>query len=96
MWNPTTPSKYVSSGKCWLTFFLTEASVTNFRSAAKHRFNADEDDWGFTRFCDLQKLKESPWDGHDSPLIDDDEVNITAYVRVVKDPTGVLWHNFLK
>lgn len=26
----------------------------------------------------------------------DDEAIITAYVRVVKDPTGVLWHSFQK
>jgi len=30
------------------------------------------------------------------PLVQDDEANITAYVRVVKDPTGVLWHSFQK
>jgi ubiquitin carboxyl-terminal hydrolase 7 len=52
-------------------------------------------DWGFTRFLDLQKLAQ-PWEGHDSLLIDNDEVNITVYIRVVEDPTGVLWHNFLK
>ena len=29
-----------------------------------------------------------------SDLIENDAANITAYVRVVKDETGVLWHNF--
>ena len=28
------------------------------------------------------------------PLIETDTCNITAYVRIYKDPTGVLWHNF--
>lgn len=32
----------------------------------------------------------------DRPLVEDDRANLTAYVRVVKDPTGVLWHNFVK
>jgi ubiquitin carboxyl-terminal hydrolase 7 len=35
--------------------------------------------------------------GHNSrPTIEDDAADITAYLRVVDDPTGVLWHNFVK
>jgi ubiquitin carboxyl-terminal hydrolase 7 len=51
---------------------------------AHHRFNVAEPDWGFTRF----------WDGQQTSLNQNEEANITAYVRVVKDPTGVLWHSF--
>lgn len=29
-------------------------------------------------------------------MVENDAVNCTAYVRIYKDPTGVLWHNFLK
>ena len=29
-------------------------------------------------------------------MVENDAVNITAYVRIYKDPTGVLWHNFIK
>lgn len=29
-------------------------------------------------------------------MVEKDAVNITAYVRILKDPTGVLWHNFIK
>ena len=29
-------------------------------------------------------------------MIEKQTVNVSAYVRVVKDPTGVLWHNFVK
>lgn len=29
-------------------------------------------------------------------MVENDAVNVTAYVRIYKDPTGVLWHNFLK
>ncbi|EYE98524.1 ubiquitin-specific protease UBP15 [Aspergillus ruber CBS 135680] len=61
---------------------------------ATHRFNADEGDWGFTRFCELRRLFGVPWEGRDVPLVQNDEAKITAYVRVVKDPTGVLWHSF--
>ncbi|KAJ6022176.1 ubiquitin C-terminal hydrolase, partial [Penicillium herquei] len=61
---------------------------------ATHRFTVDEGDWGFTRFYDLRTLFNEPWEGKGVPVVQDDEANITAYVRVVKDPTGVLWHSF--
>ncbi|KAG9126664.1 hypothetical protein FRC07_002537 [Ceratobasidium sp. 392] len=67
---------------------------TNFVcSHAHHRFIAEECDWGFTRFHDLRKL----FTGIDGkrPIIDNDESEITVFVRVLKDPTGVLWHNFV-
>lgn len=63
---------------------------------ATHRFNADEGDWGFTRFCELRRLFSAPFEGHGAPLVQNEEANVTAYVRVVKDPTGVLWHSFQK
>ncbi|KAL4789589.1 hypothetical protein BDV19DRAFT_373829 [Aspergillus venezuelensis] len=66
----------------------------NISHVATHRFNADEGDWGFTRFCELRRLFHVPWEGHGVPLVQNDEANVTAYVRVVKDPTGVLWHSF--
>ncbi|KAI5301090.1 hypothetical protein KEM56_001970 [Ascosphaera pollenicola] len=64
--------------------------------SATHRFTPEESDWGFTRFCELRRLFNQPWDSSKSsrPLIENDCVNLTTYVRVVKDPTGVLWHNF--
>ena len=62
--------------------------------SANHRFNAKEGDWGFTRFVELRKAFSAPWEGHDRHLVENDEAQVTAYVRVLKDPTGVLWHNF--
>ncbi|KAJ5182979.1 Ubiquitin carboxyl-terminal hydrolase 21 [Penicillium capsulatum] len=61
---------------------------------ATHRFTAEEGDWGFTKFYDMRTLFTEPWEDKGVPLVENDEANITAYVRVVKDPTGVLWHNF--
>jgi ubiquitin carboxyl-terminal hydrolase 7 len=63
---------------------------------ATHRFNPDEGDWGFTRFTELRKLFIGPWENKDRPMVEDDCANITAYVRIIKDPTNVLWHNFIK
>ncbi|KAF2719013.1 cysteine proteinase [Polychaeton citri CBS 116435] len=62
---------------------------------ASHRFTADEGDWGFTRFADKNRIFAAKFDGHDRPLVENDGAVMTAYVRVLKDPTGVLWHNFV-
>ncbi|EMC94149.1 hypothetical protein BAUCODRAFT_74418 [Baudoinia panamericana UAMH 10762] len=62
---------------------------------ASHRFTADEGDWGFTRFADKNRIFASKFDGSDRPLVENDCAKMTAYVRVLKDPTGVLWHNFV-
>lgn len=65
------------------------------RAEAQHRFTNDEQDWGFTRFVELRKLF-TPADSRLKPIIENDETVITAFVRVLKDETGVLWSNFLK
>jgi ubiquitin carboxyl-terminal hydrolase 7 len=65
------------------------------QSQASHRFNHEEQDWGFTRFVELKKLYQ-PADSRPKAVIENDEVEITAFVRVLKDETGVLWHNFQK
>lgn len=62
---------------------------------AHHRFTADECDWGFTRFHELRKLYVTG-DPQKRPIIENDESIITVFVRVLVDPTGVLWHNFVK
>ncbi|KAK0873290.1 ubiquitin-specific protease ubp15 [Friedmanniomyces endolithicus] len=62
---------------------------------ASHRFTAEEGDWGFTRFADKNRIFAAKYDGFDRPLVEGDMARVTAYVRVLKDPTGVLWHNFV-
>lgn len=63
-------------------------------SQAHHRFTAEEMDWGFTRFNEFRKLAV-PLDNRVRPIIEDDQAVVSAFVRVLKDPTGVLWHNFI-
>lgn len=63
--------------------------------AAHHRFTKEEGDWGFTRFVESRKLFNVPWENSARPLLENGTANITAYVRLVEDETGVLWHNFL-
>ena len=71
------------------------SNLTQFL-VATHRFNAEEGDWGFTRFFDLRRLFTHQFEGKSTTLVHNDEAYVTAYVRVVKDPTGVLWHSLQK
>lgn len=36
------------------------------------------------------------WDGSGKSMVENDAVNLTAYLRIYQDPTGVLWHKFIK
>lgn len=63
-------------------------------SHAHHRFIAEECDWGFTRFSELRKLFNTQ-EGHTRPTIENESAEVTVFVRVLEDPTGVLWHNFV-
>ncbi|KAI8066595.1 hypothetical protein BC940DRAFT_275132 [Gongronella butleri] len=54
--------------------------------SGQHRFQSDESDWGFTRFMEMAKMENE--------YIEQGAVRISVIVKVVKDPTGVLWHNF--
>lgn len=96
LWNPNDPSIQLSHGKSEPADIPNSISYAYHLVVATHRFNADEGDWGFTRFCELRRLFTVAWEGHGVPLVQNDEANVTAYVRVVKDPTGVLWHSFQK
>ncbi|KAJ2451332.1 ubiquitin-specific protease ubp15, partial [Coemansia sp. RSA 2424] len=62
-------------------------------NTANHRFTAEEGDWGFTRFADIRHLLTAPDEGT-AALIENRRVRISAYVRVIRDPLGVLWHSF--
>lgn len=62
---------------------------------AHHRFNASESDWGFTKFYEVRKLFAPGFETKQRPMVENDAANMTAYVRIVKDETGVLWHNFV-
>jgi hypothetical protein len=69
-------------------------NIYQFNLAVNHRFCSDEKDWGFTKFVEISKLIQ-PYEGQ-VPLIVNDKTNISVYIKVIKDPTGVLWHNFKK
>ena len=63
-------------------------------SDAHHRFTAGDLGRGFTCFSELDELFE-PRPGHSHPTIEDDSAVVSVYVRVLEDPSDVLWHNFV-
>ncbi|ANZ75718.1 BA75_03298T0 [Komagataella pastoris] len=63
-------------------------------NASYHRFNQDVTDWGFSTFLELRNLHRAS-KSYDKPFLFDNKLNITVYVRVIKDHTGVLWHSFV-
>ena len=96
LWNRNDPTIKVLLSKALGTLHFFKDHNSNFFVAAHHRFNAEESDWGFTRFAELRKLFHPSWEDKGRPMIENESVNITAYLRIYKDPTGVLWHNFFK
>lgn len=61
---------------------------------SNHRFNNSNKDWGFSNFIDLNHLKyQSQY--KPSGFLSNDSLNISLFVRILKDPTGVLWHDFI-
>ncbi|CEP64996.1 ubiquitin-specific protease UBP15 LALA0_S16e00298g [Lachancea lanzarotensis] len=63
-------------------------------NVSHHRFCATDTDWGFATFMGLETLKKRT-SSRNSGFLVNNQVNISVFVRTLKDPTGVLWHNFL-
>ncbi|KAF9649122.1 cysteine proteinase [Thelephora ganbajun] len=60
---------------------------------ARHRFIPEECTWGFSCFSELRELFQ-PQPGRNRPIIEGGSTVVSAYVRVLEDPTGVTWHTF--
>lgn len=89
--NPDDPSCYITHGINHIIFLCIKLI---FMIAAQHRFSKLEADWGFTGFISHKELKEGV---NDKPgFLVNDTVVLTTIVRLIKDQTGVLWHNFIK
>ncbi|KAJ3261949.1 hypothetical protein HDU77_000537 [Chytriomyces hyalinus] len=60
---------------------------------AQHRYNPNEEDWGFNHLCKLTHLYTA-CDGLAKPLVENNQLDIIIYMRAIKDESGILWHNF--
>ncbi|KAI9357685.1 ubiquitin carboxyl-terminal hydrolase 5 [Zopfochytrium polystomum] len=63
-------------------------------SVANHRYNPTETDWGFSALVKFAQLFGTP-ENQSRPLLENDQTTFVAVMRIYKDPTGVLWHNFV-
>jgi ubiquitin carboxyl-terminal hydrolase 7 len=88
------PENFVCCLQFSLVLWNPEAPWIYTHHTAHHRFTKEEGDWGFTRFIELRKLWSTPWDESGRCMAEGKKANMTAYVRIVEDETGVLWHNF--
>ena len=92
--NPHDPTIYTVAS----TYYNRSGRSQELRvtlTAAHHRFTAKDRDWGFTRFGHLDEFYQ-PQPGHDRPTIEEGSAVISVYMRIIEDPTGVLWHNFVE
>lgn len=92
---PDMPDDWSSCVQFALVMWNSNDPSIYHHHAAHHRFTKEEGDWGFTRFLELRKMFNMPWPGTDRPLVENQAVNISAYVKVVEDETGVLWHSLV-
>ncbi|PIA18575.1 hypothetical protein COEREDRAFT_91001 [Coemansia reversa NRRL 1564] len=94
---PNTRKETTADWHLCAMFCLTMSNIDDpelFRhSHTHHRYVPEESDWGFTKFTELRHIM-TPADAETPPLLDGGRVRISAFVRVIKDPLGVLWHNF--
>ena len=89
------PDDFVCCIQFGLVLWNPEDPELYIHHTAHHRFTKEEGDWGFTRFVELRKLRNTPLDIRGRHLLSQSRrMNITTYIRLVKDETGVLWHNF--
>ena len=89
--SPASISSIISPRK----FKLSKESVNGRSQDSFHRFCSEEPDWGFTHFCSLSAFVQGIPEANIAPLASSTgATQIIAKVRVVKDVTGVLWHNF--
>ncbi|RKP22224.1 hypothetical protein SYNPS1DRAFT_26123, partial [Syncephalis pseudoplumigaleata] len=71
----------------------TEVPTQFHKNYAQHRFNNDESDWGFTKFIQLREATYAAYPD-ERPILENGAATITVLLRILKDPTGMLWHNF--
>ncbi|EPY51310.1 ubiquitin carboxy terminal hydrolase Ubp22 [Schizosaccharomyces cryophilus OY26] len=80
---------------CQFALIISNLNNPSLRvaSAAHCRYSPEIADWGFTQFTETKRLlsRESPVA---PPIVEDGALRINAYVRILDDPTGVLWHSF--
>lgn len=61
----------------------------------QHRFNQSESDWGYSTLITPWALLRGDASMNKEPLLDNGRLVLALRVQVIKDATGMLWHNFV-
>lgn len=93
--NFTFPPTKVSSLSPRKVKSFPKVPINGHSQESFHRFCNEEPDWGFNHFCPLSAFTNGIAEENVGPLASYlGCTQIIAKIRVVKDETGVLWHNF--
>lgn len=100
--NPTPKNKTSEEWSCCVQFsiFFSRPGQDDVHvgKVSYYRFSEVDTDWGFSDMIEIEKLKTRYKELKDTVptglLIDENNLNVTCYIRVIKDETGVTWHNF--
>ncbi|PPR04411.1 hypothetical protein CVT26_004236, partial [Gymnopilus dilepis] len=91
------PDVLIAQNECVEAMFLAtnveDPSIYAIGPTFQHRYTGKDDDWGFHRFYLLKDLLK-PEEGQSKAVVEGNSMQIKAYVRLINDPTGVLWHSF--
>jgi ubiquitin carboxyl-terminal hydrolase 7 len=90
--NPIDPTVYIVHRASPRSLLGLDSFLDGLFADAYHRFTPEEPNWAFTQFAKVQSLYHVR-DGHSRPLAENGRTEVTAFVRVIRDPTGLLWHN---
>ena len=85
-----------TSAKAICAVFAISFNILNISTkpvVATHRFTLQESDWGFNQFYKLSLLTTNHPELN-QPILSNGTFTLSVKVRVVDDPTGVLWHTF--
>ena len=71
----------------------------HFPNQSSHRFSKSNTDWGFSSLIEIRSLmsnKNFKSQPSDYPILEKNQLNITAFVRVIDDSsTGTLWNSLV-
>ena len=92
---PDAPSDWYVCAQFAIVIYNPTNPKKHRETSASHRFYCNETDWGFTQYLNIRQSYQRSAHTNETPIAKGgNDTNITAYVRVVKDPTGVLWHSY--
>lgn len=90
---PATPPRWHACTQFALAIWNPQHPDAYICQMAHHRFNPRTTDWGYSHMCEVRSALTRGT--RSAALIEKNRVNITAFVRIIKDPTGILWHDFV-